>query len=77
MIGYPLLGALGHTKEANGSVIIGSIIHVIGLLVLYLTNKMNVYSIATMVLITEIIVFAIRFISIFRYKIFDVQKENL
>ena len=77
LIGYPLLGALGHTKEANGSVIIGSIIHVIGLLVLYLTNKMNVYSIATMVLITEIIVFAIRFISIFRYKIFDVQKENL
>ena len=71
LIGYPLLGALGHTKEANGSVIIGSIIHVIGLFMLFIIGKMNVYSIAFMVLITESIVFGIRAYSVLKYKLLE------
>lgn len=69
LIGYPLLGALGHTKEANGSVIIGSIIHIIGLFVLFIIGKMNIYSIALMVLITESIVLGIRFYNVLKYKL--------
>lgn len=71
LIGYPLLGALGHTKEANGSVIIGSIIHIIGLFMLFIIGKMNVYSIAFMVLITESIVFGIRAYSVLKYKLLE------
>ncbi len=71
LIGYPLLGALGHTKEANGSVIIGSIIHVIGLFMLFIIGKMNVYSIVFMVLITESIVFGIRAYSVLKYKLLE------
>lgn len=71
LIGYPLIGALGHTKEANGSVIIGSIIHVIGLFILFIIGKMNVYSIAFMVLITESIVFCIRAYSVLKYKLLE------
>ena len=69
LIGYPLLGALGHTKEANGSVIMGSVIHIIGLFTLFIIGKMNVYSIALMVLITESIVFGIRAYSVWKYKL--------
>ncbi len=69
LIGYPLLGALGHTKEANGSVIIGSVFHIIGLILLFFLGKMNVYSIAWMVLITEIIVFIIRLFGVLKYKL--------
>jgi len=69
LIGYPLLGALGHTKIANNSVITGSIIHIIGLFILFLTNKMNIYSIALMVLITESIVFGIRGYFVLKYKL--------
>ena len=76
MIGYPLLGAIGYTKSANGSVIIGSIIHIIGLFILFLIKKMNIYTIAFMVLITESIVFGIRLIHTFKYEIFK-HKEVL
>ena len=76
MIGYPLLGAMGYTKSANGSVIVGSIIHIMGLLVLFLTQKMNIYTIAFMVLITESIVFLIRLTYTLKYKIF-IYKEDL
>ena len=69
LVGYPLIGALGHTNEANGSVIIGSVVHIIGLLVLFLTGKMNIYTIALMVLITEGVVFGIRVYSIWKYKL--------
>ena len=69
LVGYPLIGALGHTNEANGSVIIGSVVHIIGLLVLFLSGKMNIYAIALMVLITEGVVFGIRVYSIWKYKL--------
>lgn len=69
LLGYPLLGALGHTKEANGSVILGSIIHIIGLFILFITSNINVYSIALMVLVTESIVFGIRVYFVLKYKL--------
>ena len=74
LLGYPLLGALGHTKAANGSVIIGSIAHIIGLLTLFTLNKMNVYSIACMVLITENVVLGIRAYSVLKYKLLKTQE---
>ena len=75
LVGYPLIGAMGHTKEANGSVIIGSIVHIVGLLILFLTHHMNIYSIALMVLITESVVFGIRIYAIWKYKLLDINKE--
>ena len=69
MIGYPLLGAMGYTKQVNASVIISSIVHIIGLTTLYLTGKMNIYSIAYMVLITESFVFLLRGYWVLKYKL--------
>lgn len=69
LMGYPLLGALGYTKIANGSVIAGSIIHILGLFILFIIGKMNIYSIALMVLITESTVFCVRAYFVWKYKL--------
>jgi len=72
LLGYPLLGALKHTKEANRSVIIGSILHIIGLITLFVSGVMNVYTIAAMVVITESIVFVLRLYSVWKYKLLKI-----
>ena len=69
MVGYPLIAALGYSKIANGSIIVGSIIHILGLILLFAINKLNIYSIAYMVLITESIVLSIRIFYIIKYKL--------
>ena len=69
MVGYPLLGAMGHSDVANNSVILASIVHIFGLTLLYFTGHMNIYSIALMVLVTESVVFLMRFGAIWKYKL--------
>lgn len=76
LAGYPLLGALGYTKFANLSVILGSIVHLTGLLFLFLTRNLNIYSIAYMVVITESIVFILRLVPIFKYNLLK-EKESM
>lgn len=75
LIGYPLLGGMGYTKEVNASVVIASIIHICGLAILYFTGYMNIYSIAIMATCTEYIVFAMRFYWVRKYKLFSYQLE--
>lgn len=43
LFGYPFLGALGHTKFTNNSVIISSFYHIIGLIILVIFNKLTIY----------------------------------
>lgn len=73
MLGYPFLGALGHTKEANQSIVIGAFIHIFGLLTLYFFGKMSIYTIASMVFITEFIVFAIKVFAVKKYRLWNVS----
>ncbi|REE28957.1 PST family polysaccharide transporter [Methanothermobacter defluvii] len=58
LLGYPFLAVLGQQRYANGSVIIGSIVHLIMLLAV--SAFMNIYIVACLVIITETIVLAIR-----------------
>ncbi|MCX7641046.1 MAG: oligosaccharide flippase family protein, partial [Elusimicrobiales bacterium] len=53
MMGYPFLGAMGYTNFANISVIYGSLIHLLGLIILSFLSLINIYLIAIMVVITE------------------------
>lgn len=64
LIGYPFLGALGFSNEANKSVIFGSICHLFGLLILVIFNQINIYSVAFMVVLTEVFVFSYRIMKI-------------
>lgn len=69
LLGYPLLGGLGYTQKANLSVIISAMIHLLGLFFLYCTNKMNIYSIASMAVITESVVLLLRSFWVVKYKL--------
>lgn len=56
LIGYPFLGALGFSKYANKSVINGSIVHLLGLTSLILTDNITIYNVAFMIIVTELLV---------------------
>lgn len=75
LMGFPFLGALGHTKEANSSVIIASLIHIAGLGFLILTKHLTVYSIACMVFITIAVVTGLRFYATLKYNLWNLDKE--
>ena len=76
LLGYPLLGGMGYTKQVNASVVIASIIHICGLMVLYFSNHMNIYSIAIMATCTEYIVFTMRAYWVWKYRIFSYNGGN-
>lgn len=67
LLGYPFLAVLGQQRYANGSVIIGSIVHLIMLLAV--SAFMNIYIVACLVIITETIVLAIR--------VYGIKKHDL
>jgi PST family polysaccharide transporter len=69
LLGYPLLAAMGFPIYANISVVAGSFLHLVGLVILFYLNLINVYSISAMVFATESFVLMIR--------VYGVIKGNL
>lgn len=69
LLGYPYLAALGYPKYANVSVILGSVFHLIMLIILVITLYLNIYSVAILVCITNIIVLLIRLYGINKHKL--------
>ena len=68
LFGFPTMTPLGLKKEANLSVIIGSIYHLVILSTLFVFKILNLYSVCILTITTEFMVFSIRLIYIFRYK---------
>jgi PST family polysaccharide transporter len=60
LLGYPFLGAFGHTRYTNLTVIISSVFHVSMLVLLVLFNSLTVYTVASLVVTTELIVLILR-----------------
>ncbi|WP_370005354.1 oligosaccharide flippase family protein [Methanothermobacter sp. KEPCO 2] len=67
LLGYPFLAVLGQQRYANGSVMIGSVAHL--LMLLAISPFINIYLVAGLVIITETIVLSIR--------IYGIKKHNL
>ena len=59
-LGYPFLAAFGYPKYANITVVYGSLFHIVGLISLALFNYINIYSVSSMVILTESVVFFTR-----------------
>ena len=74
-LGYPLLGAFGYVKETNWGLIWGGIYNVIGLLILYILNLINIYSVAILVSSAYMAMFIHRFYYVHKYKL--LQKEAI
>ena len=68
IFGFPMLGAMGLSKHANYSTLIGSIIHVLNLCILFFTGNMNIITLAITTSVTECVVLAYRCIVIYRNK---------
>ncbi len=62
IFGFPMLSAMGLTHHANYAVVLGSALHVVGLVVLYFTGRMNFISLALMVSFTETVILLYRVI---------------
>ena len=78
LLGYPLLGAIGHTKEVNGTVILASFMHIAGLALLYIFNTLNVYSITYLVLFSEGFILVILLYFVKKYKLLrSAENENI
>jgi len=74
LLGYPFLAALGYAKYANNSVIIGSVFHLIGLLILSAVSLVNIFTVVWMVFITEFIVLVGRVYSIYKKRLWNGKK---
>jgi len=77
LLGYPLLGALGHTHETNWSVVYSSIFHLIGLVTLISLKGLTIYTMAYMVLITTSVELLMRVIPVVKYKLWNYDKLNI
>jgi len=67
LLGYPFVAALGYPKYANYSVVIASIVHIFSLVLL--SPIINVYLVAFLLIITQVIVLGVR--------VYGVKKNNL
>ena len=77
LIGYPFLGALGFAKYANMSVIYASIMHLFGLSLLIITDNITIFSVALMVIITQLVDFIYRFYGLYKHKLWNIKKEGI
>ena len=64
--GFPMLSSMGLSKHANYSVVCGSAVHVLGLVILYFFGALDMVSLAAMVSFTESVVLLYRLIVIYR-----------
>lgn len=73
IFGYPVLSAYGYYVEANLSIIIVGILHAIGLVVLYSTSNISIYSIAILTACSEVLVFVFRTTMVWRHGLLKEQ----
>ncbi len=69
LLGYPFLGALGHGRAANRSVMFGSLLHLVLLAVIFFSKNITAINVSICVVITEFFVFT--------YRIYWVNKAGL
>jgi PST family polysaccharide transporter len=72
LFGYPVLGALKKIHIANASVIIGSLFHLLGLLLLFCAGYLNFISVTLLTFCTDCIVLMIRC----AYSIHELRKKS-
>ena len=78
VFGFPMLSPMGLTKYANYSIFAGTGFHIVGLIVLFATSKISGLNLATLTLITEIIILSFRVLIVFKNRNFfkNVNKEQ-
>lgn len=70
LLGYPYLGALGFSKYVNNTVMMSSLLHIIGLFILYFFNMVTIYYVAILVGVTEFLLLCFRIYGIKKYHVY-------
>lgn len=76
IIAFPVMSPLGLVKYANFSNVVGMIIQIVGLILLYLVNYLNVYTICGLTSITEVSVFLYRIMVVIAHTRKSKKGEN-
>lgn len=76
LIGYPVLGALGHSKTVNTSIPIAAIVHGVMLIILYFTKHLSMWNIAYLTILPYAIMLSIRAYGICKYKLWNYKGEE-
>lgn len=71
MVGYPLLAAMNHAKEANSSILMGVVFHICSLFILLTLNQLNIYKVAILTILTEGLILLYRVLAIKKYKLWS------
>lgn len=66
ILGFPTLGAMGLSKYANYSVIVGTVTHIIGLVILAFTGNLTVIGLAIMTSVSEWSILICRLVVVFK-----------
>lgn len=67
-LGYPGFAAIRKIKLANYTVIVGAILHFIGLIILYAFNNLTAINLLNLVIITEVIILLLRIVFLLYYQ---------
>ncbi len=73
LLGYPFLAALGYPRYANMSVIVGAGVHFVGLSVFMFLHMISVYTVASMVIVTEGVVLWVRVYGSMKHGLWNVK----
>lgn len=68
ILGFPTLTAMGLRKYANYSVIFGSILHVVNLFILFITDNVSMISLAALVSVAELSILLFRVAVIIKHR---------
>lgn len=78
ILGFPTLGAMGLSRYANYSIIVGTITHIVGILLVAWIGKLGIISLAVMSSISEWSILIFRFIIVIKNKnAFKSNKEGV
>lgn len=70
LLGYPFLAAMGHPLYTNWTVVFTSILHISGLLLLYLFGILNINTVAILVVISESMLVGFRIWGVRKFHLF-------
>lgn len=66
VLGFPTLSAMGLSQHANYSVVFGSLLHIVNLIILYISGHMNMVTLGILVSIAETAILLYRIVVIYR-----------
>jgi PST family polysaccharide transporter len=70
LLGYPFLAAVGYSSYTNWTVILVSLLHLLGLMILFSSGYFTINTVAALVVTAELLLFAFRIRGVVHYKLF-------